>query len=67
MILIRKIRNCIQYLQCFLKNNTNSHVNRILSNFFNSTPFIKAFLNPKIQMEHSPLTIELNVTQKIKI
>jgi hypothetical protein len=50
-----------------MKNNTNGHVNGILSFFSNLVPLIKVFLNPKIQMEHSPLTVELNVTQKIKI
>jgi hypothetical protein len=58
----KQIRNHIQYLQFFLKNNTNVHVNEILSNPFTLVPFIKKIKNPKIQMEHSHLIIECNVT-----
>jgi hypothetical protein len=50
-----------------LKNNTNVHVNEILFNPFTSVPLIKVLKNPKIQMEHSHLIIEFNVTKKIKI
>jgi hypothetical protein len=57
----KKIRNHIQYLQFFLKNNTNVYVNKILFNPFISIPFINSFLNPKIQMEHSHLIVEPNV------
>jgi len=60
----KKIRNHIQYLQKKLKNNTNGRVNEILSNPFTLVPFIKVFKNPKIQMEHSHLIVEPNVTQK---
>jgi len=58
----KKIRNHIQYLQKKLKNNTNGRVNEILSNPFTLVPFIKVFKNPKIQMEHSHLIVEPNVT-----
>jgi hypothetical protein len=60
----KKIRYHIQYLQKKLKNNTNGRVNEILSNPFTLVPFIKVFKNPKIQMEHSHLIVEPNVTQK---
>jgi hypothetical protein len=47
-----------------LKNNTNVCVNEILSNPFTLVPIIKVFKNTKIEMEHSHLIIEPNVTQK---
>jgi hypothetical protein len=49
-----------------LKNNKNVRVNDILSNPFISIPLIKVLKNPKIQMEHSNLIVEPNVTQKRK-
>ncbi len=58
----KKKKNCIQYLQIFLKNNANVCVNEILSNLFTSISFIKVLKNPKIQMEHSHLIVESNVT-----
>jgi hypothetical protein len=66
-ILLKKTRNHIQYLHFFLKNNTNGRVNEILSNPFTSIPLIKNFKNPKIQMEHSHLIVEPNVTLYIYI
>jgi hypothetical protein len=66
-IIIKKI-NCIQYLQIYLKNNTNGCVNEILSNPFISIPLSNFLKDPKIQMEHSHLIVEPNVTQnKIKL
>jgi hypothetical protein len=49
-----------------LKNNTNVHVNEILFNLFTSVSLTKVLKNCKIQMEHSHLIIEPNVTQKRK-
>jgi hypothetical protein len=46
-----------------LKNNTNGHVNEILSNPLTLVPFIKVLKNPKIRMEHSHMVVELNLTQ----
>ncbi len=63
----KKNRNRIQYLQFFLKNNINVRVNEILSNPFTLIPLIKVFKNPKIQIKHSHLIVEYNVTQKNKI
>jgi hypothetical protein len=40
-ILLNKTKNRIQYLQFFLKNNTNGRVNEILSNHFISVLLIK--------------------------
>jgi hypothetical protein len=57
-------RKHIQYLQKKFKNNTNGRVNEILSNPFTLVPFIKVLKNPKIQMEHSHLIVEPNVTPK---
>jgi hypothetical protein len=45
-------RNHIQYLELFLKNNINVHLNEILSSLFILVPLIKVLKNPKIQMEH---------------
>jgi hypothetical protein len=45
----KKIRNCIQYLQFFLKNNTNVCVNEILSNPFVSVPLSKYLKIPKLK------------------
>jgi hypothetical protein len=50
-----------------LKNNKNVRVNEILCNLFTSIPLIKALKIPKIQMEHSHLIVEHNVTQTRKI
>ncbi len=47
-----------------LENNTNVYVNATLFILFIS--LTKVLKNPKIQMEHSHLIIEPNVTQKIK-
>jgi hypothetical protein len=46
-ITLKKIRNHIQYLQFFIKNNTNVHVNETLSNPFNSISRTKVYENPK--------------------
>jgi len=48
----------------FLKNNTKGHVNKILFNPFTLVPLIKVKKNPKIQMEHSHVIFEPNVTHK---
>jgi hypothetical protein len=53
------IRNHIQCLQLFLKSNSNVRVNEILFNPFILVPLIKVLKNPKIQMEHSHLIVEL--------
>jgi len=45
-----------------LKNNTNVLVNEILSNLFTLVPLVRVLKNPKIQMEHSDLIVEPNVT-----
>jgi hypothetical protein len=45
----KQIRNCIQYLQIFLKNNTNGHVNEILFNPFTSIPLTKFLEIPKFK------------------
>jgi hypothetical protein len=58
----KSTRNHIQYLQFFLKKNTNVHVNENLFNPFTSVPLIKVLKNPKIQMEHCHLIVEYNVT-----
>jgi hypothetical protein len=63
MLLKNQIRNHIQYLQNKLKNNTNVHVNEILSNPFTSVSLTKVSENPKIQMEHSNSVVEPNATQ----
>jgi hypothetical protein len=46
-----------------LEKYTNVHINKIFSNPFTSVPLIKVLKNPKIQMEHSHLIVELNVAQ----
>jgi hypothetical protein len=53
-------------LTIFFEKNTNVRVNEILFNLFTLVPLIKALKNLKIQMEHSHLIIEYNVTQKRK-
>jgi hypothetical protein len=63
----KKIRNRIQYLQIFLKNNTNVPINEILFNLFTSISLTKVLKDPKIQMERSHLIVELNVTPHIYI
>ncbi len=47
-----------------MKNNINVCVNGILFNPFTSIPLIKVLKNLKIQMEHSCLIVESNLTQK---
>ncbi len=50
-----------------MKNNTNVPINEILFNLFISVSFTKVKKDLKIQMEHSHLIVEPNVTHKIKI
>ncbi len=61
-----KNKNHIQYSQKFLKNKTNVPINEILSNPFTLISLTKVKKHPKIQMEHSHLIVEPNVTQNKK-
>jgi hypothetical protein len=65
-IILKKL-NHIQYLQLFLKNNTNVLINEILFNLFISISLTNFFLNPKTHMEYCRLIVEFNVTQYILI
>jgi hypothetical protein len=50
-----------------LKNNTNVPINEVLFNPFILVSLIEVLKNPKIQMEHSHLIAEPNVTSYIYI
>ncbi len=62
-ITLKKLEIIFNTYKKKLKNNTNGHVNEILFNLLILVPFIKVLKNPKIQMEHSHLVVELNQTQ----
>jgi hypothetical protein len=65
-IIQKQIKICIQYLWCFLKNNTCFYQWHFVSFVHFNLPY-QSFKKLKNSNEHSHLIVELNATQKIKI